>query len=133
MSASDTNSDGLSQLYHALRAPRRRLVIRLLAQSDGQLAVRSVSTKIAAIEQGIAQENATGEPYRNVYNALTQTHLKCLSDAEIVGYDSDRQVVSIGEMFRVAILLLRLNRTAYQSLLRDSSLSVDETHPSMAD
>lgn len=132
MPTSDTRLDGLSEIYHALRAPRRRLVIRLLAQSDSQLSVRALGTEIAAIEEGIPPEQATGEPYRNVYNALAQTHLECLSDADIVCYNSDRQLVTTGAMFCPAVLLLRLNRTAYQTLLRNSSLG-DEIQPSIAD
>jgi len=111
------DSEGLSTLYHALRAPRRRRVIRLLAQTDEPfVSVRRLSREIAAVENDLPLTQATGEPYRNVYNALSQTHLTTLTDAGIVIYDPKRQTISRGPNLGTALLLMSINETALKSL-----------------
>lgn len=120
MSGNENLSAVLSDVYHALSASRRCHVIQLLARSDdGTLPVRDLAKEIAAIEQGVPPERATGEPYRNVYNALSQTHLSTLSDAEIIIYDSNRQTVAAGENLDVAALLIVLNQATYLTLQGD--------------
>jgi hypothetical protein len=105
----------LSEIYHSLSASRRCYAIQLLSQSDKEsLSVRKLAREIAATEQDIAPDCATGEPYRNVYNALSQTHLSTLSDAGIIIYDSDRQTAAAGPNLNLAILLMDINRAAYQ-------------------
>ena len=100
----------LSTMYHALRAPRRRQVVSLLTEGDSAaMSARSLAKKIAAEECAVPPECATGEPYRNVYNALSQTHLPTLADAEIIIYDPKRQKVSQGVNFDLAALLLDTN------------------------
>lgn len=114
-------SGQLSEVFHALSAPRRCWVIQLLAESDEDtLSVRHLARNIAAIEEGVPTECATGEPYRNVYNALSQTHLSTLADTDIIIYDSDRQTIAAGPKFDVAALLVVLNRATYQTLQGDS-------------
>lgn len=110
----DSSSDGLSEIYHALRATRRRYVIQWFAvNNEGTASVRKLAKWIAATENNLKIDHATGEPYRNVYNALSQTHLPTLSDAGLIVYDSDRQSVAPGPEFQTAVLLLMLNRVAY--------------------
>lgn len=100
----------LSTLYHALRASRRRYVIETLSESEDKiLTTRELSRKIASLEQNLEPEQATGEPYRNVYNALSQTHLPTLSESGIIIYDSQRQSVLPGMNFDLAMLLLDTN------------------------
>lgn len=121
MSGNENLSDVLSEVYHALSASRRCHVIQLLAESEGgTLPVRDLAREIAAIEQDVAPEHATGEPYRNVYNALSQTHLSTLSEADIVIYDSNRQTVGAGQNLDLAALLIVLNQATYQTLQGDS-------------
>ena len=100
----------LSMLYHALRASRRRIVLRCLQNaSDEVLTTRELARGIASREQAVPREQATGEPYRNAYNALSQTHLPTLSEASIVIYDPERQTVAPGTNFRIALLLIDTN------------------------
>lgn len=102
--------EGLSTLYHALRAPRRRQVIRCLDDSNGKATTtRKLSRAIASWENDVATRHATGEPYRNVYNALSQTHLPTLSEAGIIIYDPERQTIARGVNFDLAKLLLQSN------------------------
>jgi|GEM_PF-5612823 len=58
---------------------------------------------------GVPVNHATGEPYRNAYNALSQTHLPTLSDAGIIIYDPKRQLISSGAHFELVTLLLDTN------------------------
>ncbi|WP_432277262.1 DUF7344 domain-containing protein [Halobacterium salinarum] len=131
MSGNENLSDVLSVVYHALSASRRCHVIQLLANSeDGTLPVRDLAREIAAIEEEVEPEKATGEPYRNVYNALSQTHLSTLSDADIIIYDSNRQTVAAGPNLDIAALLIVLNQATYQTLRGDSlpeSVDFDST------
>lgn len=115
----EIDDEFLSILYHALRTQRRRQVIRILVESDDEtLTVRSLARRITAIEDGIPRSQATGEPYRNVYNALSQTHLPTLVDADIVIYDPKRQTVSSGSNLRIAALLVITNASTI-NILRD--------------
>jgi len=123
----------LSMLYHALRASRWRIVLRCLQNAEGEvLTTRELARRIASREQAVPRERATGEPYRNAYNALSQTHLPTLSDAGIVVYDDERQKVSPGQNFEIAKFLIDTNALTvdvFQSLLQSSenqSSSVDE-------
>lgn len=104
--------DPLSTLYHALRASRRRCVIQAVEDADEQpLSTRELARRIASQEKQVATSKATGEPYRNAYNALSQTHLPALSEANIIIYDSKRQTVSQGTSFELAALLLSTNKS----------------------
>lgn len=109
--------DFLSMIHHALRAPRRRRTIQIIRRDEtAVITVRQLAREIAARELDVPQDNATGEPYRNVYNALSQTHLPTLMDAGIVIYDPQRQTVSRGQRLAIASLLLAINESAITTL-----------------
>jgi len=128
MTNKDTRSDFLSQIYHSLRAPRRRILIRLIAENDGDhLSVRTCARHVAAIENEIQPQAATGEQYRNVYNALSQTHLSTLSDAGLVIYDTDRQTVSAGPNLQLGVLIISLNKATYQTLQGQYPSEIDNS------
>lgn len=114
----------LTMMYHSLRAPRRRQVVSILTEADSAVvSLRTLAKKIAAEECAIPPERATGEPYRNVYNALSQTHLPNLADAEIIIYDHKRQTVVPGVNLDLAALLLDTNTptvTVFASLIGEA-------------
>jgi len=114
----------LSTIYHSLRATRRRYVIQFLENTDRRaLTTRELARKIASLELTVPEQQATGEPYRNAYNALSQTHLHTLSDAGIIIYDSERQVVTPGVHFDIATLLIDTNTSTvnvFVSLVEES-------------
>ena len=119
-----SNSDRASDLHHALRASRRRAVIRLLGQEEeSELSTRLLARKIAAEEMGVEIEEASGEPYRNVYNALSQSHLPALDHADIVIYHSQRQTVSTASEFVLAYLMELTTTGALEALTGLSSNS----------
>lgn len=114
--------DAISMLYHALRAARRRCVIEIVANADDSIiSVRSLAREVTAQEKNISVEHATGEPYRNVYTALSQTHLPTLADANILKYDPQRQTVESDSNLTVAALLTAISLPTIQMLHRKSS------------
>lgn len=122
MSNREENSEVLNQIYHALRAQRRRHLIRLLAEADEKhLTVRACAKQIAAMEEGIKPEKATGEKYRNVYNAMSQTHLPTLSDADLIRYNSNRQIISKGPNLQLAVLIININQETCRAIQRDDN------------
>ena len=123
----------LTDVHNALSATRRCHTIRLLAEIDETpLHASTLATQITAIEEDIAPKHASGEPYRNVYNALTQNHLPRLADIDVIRYDSTRKTLTIGPRFPMVRLLLGLNHTAYLILHHDSVKSVHDS-PSIGD
>lgn len=126
MATPEEIEDFLSILYHALRAERRRYVIESI-QSDRRtpFTTRELARKIASHEEDVLERQATGEPYRNAYNALSQTHLPTLSDAGIIIYDPERQTVQEGANFDLAALLLDTNTptvTVFSSLVKTDDI-----------
>ncbi len=107
----------LSTLHHALRATRRRVVISIVADTpELPVSVRELSRRIAAHEENVSLDQATGEPYRNAYNALSQTHLPTLAEANIIIYNCDRQVVMPGRQIVVAEMMVALGPSVVQTL-----------------
>lgn len=117
MSDPSSNEELLTALFHALRAPRRRQLIEILSVREKSVfTVRELSRTIASYEQQVPVKEATGEPYRNVYNALSQTHLSTLRDAGVIIYDPDRQTIMRGRNFELALLLLDTSTPIVSSL-----------------
>lgn len=83
------------------------------------MTTRELAREIAAMEQFVVPSHATGEPYRNVYNALSQTHLPTLAEAGIVIYDPERQRVSRGPDLLIAAVMAAVNEAAINTILRD--------------
>lgn len=120
MSHEQPSPEELSRIYHALRASRRRRTIEFLWE-DGvrEMDVRTVARRISSLENNV-DVRASSDDYRNVYNALSQTHLETLDEADIVDYDSDRQKISSGPHLMTAALFLAINRATFQILHYDS-------------
>nr|WP_049972539.1 hypothetical protein [Haladaptatus cibarius] len=90
--------------------------------SEPILSVRKLAKMISSRETGTCVAHATGEPYRNVYNALSQTHLPTLAEADIIIYDAQRQTVRPGPNLPLAELLLAISRptvTTFHNMLSD--------------
>lgn len=117
MTQDNLSAENLTDVYHALRAQRRCYVIERLWDHDSeQITVRTLAREIAAKEEGVSLENATGEPYRAVYNSLSQTHMQTLHDSGVLIYDNDRQTARPGPNFTVAVLIIAINRTTFRVL-----------------
>lgn len=125
----------ISDLYHVLRASRRRHAITIIWQADSEpVSTRAIAEQITCKEEDIVHQHAaTGEPYRNVYNALSQTHLPTLANARVVVYDPMRQSVSSGPLLLLAVLLISINKSAIDILVRNSYGNTDDTDPTTCD
>ena len=104
----------------------------LVSIDETPIQASTLANHLTAIEEGIPPNRASGEPYRNVYNALSQTHLPKLADIGAIRYDSDRKTLTTGPRFPVIRLLLDLNYMAYLILHHDSVTSVHDS-PSIGD
>lgn len=123
----------LSDVCDILSATRRCYTIQLLAECEKTpVDAKILARHITAIEEDIPPSRATGEPYRNVYNALCQTHLRRLDNIGAIRYNFERKTLTIGPRFPMVRLLLRLNHTAYLVLHHDSISSIHDL-PSIGD
>ena len=91
------------------------------------VAVRSLARQIAANENDVPTSQATGEPYRNVYNALSQTHLPTLAAAGIIIYDPKRQKVSAGANLDVASIIIKMTTPTVQLLFDEKEHATEDT------
>jgi len=83
------------------------------------LTVRELARVIARIESADATQEITNGQYRNVYNALIQTHLLKLAAAGVIEYDTNRKIVSAGEHFHTSQRLLAVSRSVYRMQTAD--------------
>lgn len=96
----------ISTIHHILRAPRRRLIILLLAnkerigpeQCDKQVSMsaRELAKWIVSFEESTSVEHATGDAYHNAYSAITQVHLPRLDEVGAIKYENQRKIVKPG-------------------------------------
>jgi len=106
---------GLSTCYQRLSAPRRCYVIQALSTAGVEsLSVRELARGIAGIESAGTTQEVTNGQYRNVYNALIQTHLLKLAAAGVIEYDTNRKVITVGENFQASHRLLAVSRGVYR-------------------
>lgn len=118
----------VSELHHTLRATRRRAAVQVMSCSEeATVTVRSLAREIAADEHGIPTAHATGEPYRNVYNALSQTHLPTLASVGVLIYDPKRQKVSSGPNLAAASIIIEMTTPTVQLLFDKKETDTEET------
>lgn len=105
----------LTEVYELLSAPRRCYVLRVLWEAEEDcLPVRATAKNVAAIEAGIPRSAVSGDAYRNVYNALIQTHLSKLAAANVITYDPDRKLITVGSEYQLLRRLLVITQALYR-------------------
>lgn len=105
----------LTEMYALLSAPRRCYVLRVLREADDDwLPVRATAKRVASIETGTPRSAVNGDAYRNVYNALIQTHLSKLAAADVITYDSDRKLIRISSEYQLLRRLLVVTQALYR-------------------
>jgi hypothetical protein len=75
------------EVFQTLSNQRRRFVVHALEQERGPLELRSLSTQIAAWENGKSIEAVDSQERRRVYNSLQQVHLPQMDDDDLIEYD----------------------------------------------
>ena len=139
----------LSQIHHALRATRRRLIIGLLAfrtltsspthpanttpdlpeGPPGSVAsVRQLSREIVMVEENVPRDHATGDTYHNVYTSLIQTHLPQLHDLGVLIYDADRQQVAADQNL-IPVAMVAAITSPVARLLFHSGFTTSQPEP----
>lgn len=131
----------ISTIHHTLQASRRRLAIGLIAHrvitsasvdtaetatmfrsqsSEPLVSVRQLAREIVSIEEDVSVENATGEPYHNVYTALIQTHLPKLDDVAVIEYDSNRKTITPDKNLLALSMVAAITSPVAQLLFHDA-------------
>jgi DNA-binding transcriptional ArsR family regulator len=83
------------ELFQVLSNSRRRHIIYYLSQEGHELSLKTLATKIAAVESGVPESTITSEERQRVYISLYQTHLPKLEETNIVTYDEDERTVAL--------------------------------------
>ncbi|WP_336023215.1 DUF7344 domain-containing protein [Halobellus salinisoli] len=106
-------------VFDALSNRRRRLVIRVLRESETPIDIGMLSTRIAAHENEIDPDTVSHRQRKSVYTSLHQNHLPKLADAGFVS--ADRQWVGLSLTERAKMLEAHLGDGAVRR-------TVDVTH-----
>lgn len=81
--------------FELLSNRRRRHVLHVLKQRRERISLRSLSTQIAAWENGVSPARVSYDQRMRVYTTLRQVHLPKLHDGGIVRWDDDRGTVEL--------------------------------------
>ena len=89
----------LDDAFQLLRNSRRRHVVEYVAdlEPDETVQLREVSIYIAALENDVEPDAVTGRQFKAVKNALYQTHLPKLTDADALEYDKRSGTLARGD------------------------------------
>jgi hypothetical protein len=79
--------------FHVLRNPRRRLLVRLLADAAAPVEMRELAERVAARENETTVEAIDSDQRQRAYVSLYQTHLPKMDELDVVDYDQDRGTV----------------------------------------
>jgi DNA-binding transcriptional ArsR family regulator len=102
------------QIFDLLSASRRRAVLRLLAERDGEMSFANLTNEITAREYG-----ADGDAGRRktVYVSLYQTHVPKLVDAGVLTHDDDTKMVALTGPWRQLVAYLEFDPNESTGLL----------------
>jgi DNA-binding transcriptional ArsR family regulator len=82
------------EVFTLLSNSRRRRVVRLLADADGEMTISELSERIAAAEEGVDRDDLSSSDRKRVYISLYQTHLPKLEEHDAVSMDDDGVVTT---------------------------------------
>lgn len=83
-------------LEDVLSAPRRRLVVRALAEREEPVALADVAAVVCAGERGTPASAVTAEDRRAVREDIYDRHLPKLTATGLVEFDSMRGTLQLG-------------------------------------
>lgn len=84
------------ELFNVLQSRRRRLMLWYLhEQTDGEVRIRSLSTQVAALEQGVEPSEVDPSVRQRVQISVYQSHLPKLVESGVVTYDDSRELVEL--------------------------------------
>jgi DNA-binding transcriptional ArsR family regulator len=82
------------EVFTLLSNSRRRRVVRLLADADGEMTISELSERIAAAEVDVDRDDLSSPERKRVYSALYQTHIPKLEEHDAVSMDDDGVVTT---------------------------------------
>lgn len=85
---------GEGEVHTVLSNGRRELTLRILREGEGSLPVRDLAERIAARETG--EQPPPRNIRQSVYVSLLQTHLPKLDTLDVVEFDNEENLVSLG-------------------------------------
>lgn len=77
------------EVFTLLSNQRRRRIVRLLADADGEMTISDLSERIAAAEEGVDRDDLSRPERKRVYVTLYQCHLPKLEEHGVVSMDDD--------------------------------------------
>lgn len=80
--------------FEILSNSRRRLTLDCLAASDGEIDLRTLSTRVAARENGLDPTAVSSKQRKRTYTALRQTHLPKMDEHGVIEFDAARGTVT---------------------------------------
>lgn len=98
----------LSELLDLFNHPRRRFVLGLLEETDGDVSMDSLAQRLAAWEGGDSSTESGPPAVEDVKISLYHTHLPKLETAGLVTYDSTNVRYDLGESTAADLSLDRL-------------------------
>jgi len=93
----------LTELLELLSHPRRRFVLGLLEETDGDVSMDSLAERLAVWEGDDSSADAGPPAVDDVKLSLYHTHLPKLENAGLVTYDSQRVRYDVGEPAMTAL------------------------------
>jgi hypothetical protein len=92
------------ELFNLLQSRRRRLMLWYLhEQTDGEARLRSLSTQVAALEEGVDPSEVDASVRQRVQISLYQSHLPKLVESGVVAYDEGHELVELAGLSDVFV------------------------------
>lgn len=82
-----------NDLFDMLSNPRRRELLSILCRGHDPLTIEDASTRLAAIENDVAQNDLAPEQYKRVYTALYQCHLPRMDEIGVIEFDTSSNTI----------------------------------------
>jgi len=92
---SEEDSLSLDERFEILKNERRRLVLRLLKESDEPMKLTDLADEVTAIENETNVDAITSEQRKRVYVGLYQFHLPKMEKMDVIEYDQDRGDIAL--------------------------------------
>lgn len=86
-------------VFDLLRADRRRTALAVLEEHRESLRLPDLADEVAVRERGVRLPEVPAEAVKRVYGSLYHRHVPKLSDAGVVDYHQERDVVSTAPRF----------------------------------
>lgn len=86
----------LDHIFEILKNERRRKVVHYLREHESRVTLSDLAEHIAALENDTDIASITSRERKRVYVGLYQCHLPKMADMEIVNFNQDRGIITLG-------------------------------------